>query len=161
MRIRTPGSTTANASTTARSWPAPRAKGSSIPTVPSRSAFVPMRPRISASKFSTATTSVEMRAADIAYAIAERTGGKKCYITFDIDCLDPACARHRNTGCRRPVVGENPVGVAAIDQSRHFGADVVEVAPAYDHADITAIAASSVAMHYIGLLAERKAREAG
>ena len=41
------------------------------------------------------------------------------------------------------------------------GADVVEVAPAYDHADITAIAASSVAMHYLGLLAERKARFEG
>jgi agmatinase len=38
------------------------------------------------------------------------------------------------------------------------GADIVEVAPAYDHADITAIAGSMVAMHYLGLLAERKAR---
>jgi agmatinase len=40
------------------------------------------------------------------------------------------------------------------------GADVVEVAPAYDHADITAIAGASVAMHYLGLLAERKAKRA-
>jgi agmatinase len=38
------------------------------------------------------------------------------------------------------------------------GADVVEVAPPYDHADITAIAGSTVAMYYLGLLAERKAR---
>lgn len=38
------------------------------------------------------------------------------------------------------------------------GADVVEVAPAYDHADITAIAGSIIAMHYLGLVAERKAR---
>ena len=38
------------------------------------------------------------------------------------------------------------------------GADIVEVAPAYDHADITAIAGASVAMHYLGLLAERRAR---
>jgi agmatinase len=38
------------------------------------------------------------------------------------------------------------------------GADVVEVAPAYDHADITAIAGATVAMQYLGLLAERKAR---
>ena len=41
------------------------------------------------------------------------------------------------------------------------GADVVEVAPAYDHADITAIAGASIAMHYLGLLAERKARSKG
>jgi agmatinase len=40
------------------------------------------------------------------------------------------------------------------------GADIVEVAPAYDHADITAIAGASVAMHYLGLLAERKAKKA-
>jgi agmatinase len=41
------------------------------------------------------------------------------------------------------------------------GADVVEVAPAYDHADITAIAGATVAMQYLGLLAERKARQNG
>ncbi|TIX86297.1 MAG: agmatinase, partial [Mesorhizobium sp.] len=45
-----------------------------------------------------------------------------------------------------------------INQVDIVGADVVEVAPAYDHADITAIAGSTVAMHYLGLLAERKAR---
>jgi agmatinase len=38
------------------------------------------------------------------------------------------------------------------------GGDVVEVSPPYDHADITAIAASTVAMHYIGLLAARRRR---
>ena len=38
------------------------------------------------------------------------------------------------------------------------GADVVEVAPAYDHADITAIAGATIAMYYLGLLAERKER---
>ena len=39
------------------------------------------------------------------------------------------------------------------------GADIVEVAPAYDHADVTAIAGATVAMYYLGLLAERRARE--
>ena len=43
----------------------------------------------------------EMRAADIAYAIVERTGGKKTYVTFDIDCLDPAFA----PGTGTPVAG--------------------------------------------------------
>ncbi|EFG37736.1 agmatinase [Brucella sp. NVSL 07-0026] len=38
------------------------------------------------------------------------------------------------------------------------GADVVEVAPAYDHADITAIAGATIAMYYLGLLGERKER---
>lgn len=101
----------------------------------------------------------EMRASDIAYRIIERTGGAKCYITFDIDCLDPAFA----PGTGTPVAG-GPSSAKILSVLRRLGqldivgADVVEVAPAYDHADITAIAASSVAMYYLGLLAERKAR---
>ena len=100
-----------------------------------------------------------MRAADIAYAIVERTGGKKTYVTFDIDCLDPAYA----PGTGTPVAG-GPSSAKILSVLRQLnqidivGADVVEVAPAYDHADITAIAGATVAMHYLGLLAERKAR---
>lgn len=101
----------------------------------------------------------EMRASDIAYAITERTDGRKTYVTFDIDCLDPAYA----PGTGTPVAG-GPSSAKILSVLRQMtkvdivGADVVEVAPAYDHADITAIAGSAVAMHYLGLLAERKAR---
>jgi agmatinase len=101
----------------------------------------------------------EMRAVDIAYAIVERTGGKKTYLTFDIDCLDPAFA----PGTGTPVAGGPSTAkilsvLRQLTQVDIVGADVVEVAPAYDHADITAIAGATVAMHYLGLLAERKAR---
>ena len=101
----------------------------------------------------------EMRAADIAYAIVERTGGRKTYLTFDIDCLDPAFA----PGTGTPVSGGPSSSkilstLRLLSQIDLVGADVVEVAPAYDHADITAIAGSTIAMHYLGLLAERKAR---
>jgi agmatinase len=101
----------------------------------------------------------EMRAADIAYAIVERTGGKKTYVTFDIDCLDPAYA----PGTGTPVAGGPSTAkilsvLRQLNQVDIVGADVVEVAPPYDHADITAIAGATVAMHYLGLLAERKAR---
>lgn len=101
----------------------------------------------------------EMRASDIAYAIAERTDGRKTYVTFDIDCLDPAFA----PGTGTPVAG-GPSSAKILSVLRQMtkvdivGADIVEVAPAYDHADITAIAGSTVAMHYLGLIAERKAR---
>jgi agmatinase len=103
----------------------------------------------------------DMRPADIAYAIAERTGGKKTYLTFDIDCLDPAFA----PGTGTPVSGgPSPAKILSVlRQLGHVdivGADVVEVAPAYDHADITAIAGATVAMHFLGLLAEQKARSA-
>jgi agmatinase len=102
----------------------------------------------------------EMRASDIAYAIVERTGGHKAYVTFDIDCLDPAYA----PGTGTPVAG-GPSSAKILSVLRQLGqidivgADVVEVAPAYDHADITAIAAATVAMQYIGLVAERKKRD--
>lgn len=101
----------------------------------------------------------EMRASDIAYAITERTDGRKTYVTFDIDCLDPAYA----PGTGTPVSG-GPSSAKILSVLRQLtkvdmvGADVVEVSPPYDHADITAIAGSAVAMHYIGLLAEKKAR---
>jgi agmatinase len=102
----------------------------------------------------------EMRASDIAYAIAERTGGRKTYVTFDIDCLDPAYA----PGTGTPVAG-GPSSAKILSVLRQMGqidivgADIVEVAPPYDHADITAIAGSTVAQHYLGLLAAKKQRD--
>lgn len=101
----------------------------------------------------------EMPPSEIAGAIAERTGGAKSYITFDIDCLDPAFA----PGTGTPVAG-GPSSACMLSVLRKLGsldivgADVVEVAPAYDHADITAIAGATIAMHYLGLIAERRAR---
>ncbi len=101
----------------------------------------------------------DMTAAAIADAILERTAGRKAYLTFDIDCLDPAFA----PGTGTPVAG-GPSSAKILSVLRKLGgldfvgADVVEVAPAYDHADITAIAGATIAMYYLGLLAEKKAR---
>jgi agmatinase len=89
----------------------------------------------------------------------ERTDSYKTYVTFDIDCLDPAFA----PGTGTPVAG-GPSTAKMLSVLRQLtkvnivGADVVEVAPPYDHADISAIAGSTIAMHYLGLLAEKKAR---
>lgn len=100
----------------------------------------------------------EMSAVKIAEAIYERVGGMACYITFDIDCLDPAYA----PGTGTPVAG-GPSTAKILAVLRHLknlqivGADVVEVAPAYDHADVTAIAGATIAQHYLGLLAQKKA----
>ncbi len=101
----------------------------------------------------------EMTAGSIAEAILERTGGAKAYVTFDIDCLDPAFA----PGTGTPVAG-GPSSAKMLSVLRRLGeldmigADVVEVAPAYDHADVTAIAGAAIAMHYLGLIAEKRAR---
>ena len=101
----------------------------------------------------------EMSAVEITDAILKRTGGKPAYITFDIDCFDPAFA----PGTGTPVAG-GPSTAKMLSVLRKLtaldmvGADIVEVAPAYDHADITAIAGASVAMHYLGLLSEKRSR---
>jgi agmatinase len=101
----------------------------------------------------------EMRADEIADAIKSRVGDARAYVTFDIDCLDPAYA----PGTGTPVAGGPSSAkmlsvLCKLGSLDIVGADIVEVAPAYDHADITAIAGASVAMHYIGLLAERRSR---
>ena len=93
----------------------------------------------------------------VAERIRHRVGDGPCYMTFDIDCLDPAYA----PGTGTPVSGglssrEAMMILHRLKGLNFMGGDVVEVAPAYDHADITSIAAATVAQHYIGLLAEQR-----
>jgi len=100
----------------------------------------------------------EMTATEIARTILDHAGGRPAYLTFDIDCLDPAFA----PGTGTPVAG-GPSSAKILSVLSRLGsldirgADVVEVAPAYDHADITAIAGATVAMYMLGLRAERQA----
>lgn len=95
---------------------------------------------------------------DAALDIARtRAGNGPVYLSFDIDALDPAFA----PGTGTPVVG----GLAswqALELMRGLGGlnfvgmDLVEVAPAYDHAEITAIAAATIAYEWLCLLALEK-----
>lgn len=78
--------------------------------------------------------------------IHEVVGQQPAYLTFDIDCLDPAFA----PGTGTPVAGglssiEALSIVRGLTPVNIIGMDVVEVAPAYDHAEITAIAAATIA----------------
>lgn len=64
------------------------------------------------------------------------------YITYDIDCLDPAFA----PGTGTPVPGGLTTWEAqqifrSLQVDNLVGADVVELSPAYDHSDISALAA--------------------
>ncbi len=98
----------------------------------------------------------EMSAAAIAKTILDHVGDAPAYLTFDIDCLDPAFA----PGTGTPVAGGPSsakilsvlAGLSALDVR---GSDIVEVAPAYDHADLTAIAGATVAMYMLGLRSGR------
>ena len=93
-----------------------------------------------------------------AQRIRQRVGQGPAYLTFDIDALDPAFA----PGTGTPVSGGLGSGEAlrilwALRELDIRGMDVVEVSPPYDHADITAIAASTIVQHHIQALALKKA----
>ena len=98
----------------------------------------------------------EQPVADTVAAICDRVGDHPAYLTFDIDCLDPAYA----PGTGTPVVGGLSTsrvlqilqGIAGLDI---IGFDVVEVSPAYDHADITALAGASLALQFLYMRASR------
>jgi agmatinase len=79
------------------------------------------------------------------------------YLTLDIDCLDPAFAP--GTGTPEPG-GLSSAQVLslleALSDVHWVGMDCVEVAPAYDHAEITSLAAASFVWTYLcGRLATR------
>lgn len=75
------------------------------------------------------------------------------YISIDIDVLDPAHA----PGTGTPEIGgftsrELQAILLGLDGHVVVGADVVEVAPAYDHAQLTALAASQVTYELLSLM---------
>ncbi len=90
-------------------------------------------------------------------AIRERVGDAKVYLTFDIDCLDPAFAPGTGTPVAGGLSSAQALGILrALHGLDLVGADVVEVAPAYDISEITAIAAATIAHDILCLLAVRK-----
>jgi agmatinase len=96
----------------------------------------------------------DLGVANVIDSLRQRVGTAPVYISIDVDVLDPAHAPGTGTpeaggltsrellALIRGLVGVNVVG-----------ADVVEVAPAYDHAEITSIAAANVAYELMCLLA--------
>lgn len=99
--------------------------------------------------------------ADTVARIRKVVGTRPCYITFDIDALDPAFA----PGTGTPVWGGLASwqaaailrGLAGIDL---VGGDVVEVSPPYDTTGATAIAGAHVATELIALYGWTRRRPA-
>ena len=86
--------------------------------------------------------------------IRDRVGDRPLYVSVDIDVLDPAHAP--GTGTPEPgglTTRELQELLRGLDGLEIHGADVVEVAPAYDHAELTALAAAQVAYELLALLA--------
>ena len=89
-------------------------------------------------------------------AVAERVravvGEAACYLSFDIDAIDPGQA----PGTGTPEIGglftwQVMAMLQRLKGVRFAGMDVVEVAPAYDVAEITALAAATIVWQYLSL----------
>ncbi len=98
----------------------------------------------------------EIGAAATAARILDVAGEVRCYLSCDIDVLDPAFA----PGTGTPEIG----GLASwqlqailrrLGSLQFFGMDMVEVAPAYDNAEITSLAAATIVWEYLSLLGPR------
>ena len=93
----------------------------------------------------------------LADAVYERVGDMKVFFTFDIDFVDPAYA----PGTGTPEVG----GFTSYDTLQYIrllkdlnfvGFDVVEVAPPYDHSEITAYMGANIIFEFLSILAYQK-----
>ncbi|WCP69597.1 agmatinase [Vibrio tubiashii] len=89
----------------------------------------------------------DLSAEAIVARIRDIIGDKPVYVTFDIDCLDPAFAPGTGTpvcgGLNSDKVLKILRGLAGVNI---VGMDVVEVSPPYDHSDLTALAGATVAL---------------
>jgi agmatinase len=90
----------------------------------------------------------------VAAQVREIVGDAKTYLTFDIDALDPSAA----PGTGTPVIGGLSTWQAqemlrGLEGINLIGMDLVEVAPAYDVSEITALAAATLANDLLCLYA--------
>jgi agmatinase len=94
--------------------------------------------------------------AGVVERVRARLGDAPVYISVDIDVLDPAHAPGTGTPEAGGLTSRELLGVLRGLRGLHIvGADIVEVAPAYDHAELTGIAAAHVAYDLLGLLTLR------
>ena len=88
--------------------------------------------------------------------ILARVGDAPLYVSVDIDVLDPAHAPGTGTPEAGGLTSRELLSVLrGLEPAHIVGADVVEVCPAYDHAEITAIAAAHVLYDLVTLMARR------
>ncbi|HKR67526.1 MAG TPA: arginase family protein, partial [Streptosporangiaceae bacterium] len=87
-------------------------------------------------------------------AIANRVGERPVYVSVDIDVLDPAHAPGTGTPEAGGLTSRELLAVLrSFTRLNLVGADIVEVAPSYDHAQITGIAAAHVGYELLSALA--------
>ena len=86
----------------------------------------------------------------------ECLGERPVYVTFDIGCLDPSFAPGTGTPVCGGLTSHQAMSILrGLKGINIVGMDVVEVAPSYDIGEITALAASHLAMEMLYLYACR------
>ena len=86
--------------------------------------------------------------------IKDRIGNNPLYISIDIDVLDPAHAPGTGTPEIAGMTTREMVNVLrGLSGMNLISADVVEVAPAYDHAELTSTAAATIVYELVNLIA--------
>jgi agmatinase len=91
---------------------------------------------------------------EVVDGVRRRTDGAPIYLSIDIDVLDPAFA----PGTGTPEMGglssrELLALVRALPPDQIVAADLVEVSPPYDHAEITSLAAATLGYEITSLMA--------
>ncbi|MBJ7308584.1 agmatinase [Rugamonas sp. CCM 8940] len=89
-------------------------------------------------------------------------GQRPAYLTFDIDCLDPAHAPGTGTPVAGGLTSAQALAlVRGLGPLNLVGMDVVEVAPPFDQSEITALAAAHLAADMLCLLRNQKVARQG
>ncbi|MFD8334253.1 agmatinase [Streptomyces solisilvae] len=93
---------------------------------------------------------------DVVRQLKERIGTRPLYISVDVDVLDPAHAPGTGTPEAGGLTSRELLEIVrGLSDCHVVSADVVEVAPAYDHAEITCVAASHIAYELITLMSRQ------
>ena len=89
--------------------------------------------------------------------VRARVGDRPVYVSVDIDVLDPGFAPGTGTPEAGGLTSRELLNILrGFADLNLVGADIVEVAPAYDHAEVTGIAAAHVAYELVSAMAPRK-----
>ena len=97
----------------------------------------------------------DVESCDVAERIRKRVGNHPLYLSIDIDVLDPAFAPGTGTPEIAGMTSREMVNVLRrLSGLNLVSADVVEVSPAYDHAEVTSLAAATIVYELTNLFAK-------
>jgi len=97
------------------------------------------------------------RVEDTVKRIRKIVGDTPVYLSLDIDCLDPAYAPGTGTPVAGGLSSDKTMQILrSLEGLNIVAMDVMEVAPAYDHAEITSLAGATIALEMLHLIAASK-----